>query len=63
MGTETHSEGTVGVPGLDLGGSPETTAGGPDMLGLRSDTAPGNWGFWVGASGSLARRPCGAEAG
>lgn len=64
-GTEARSEGTACVPGFDLGGSPETRVGGPNMVDLRRDTRLGSLGFCVGASGAVAMTAtsCGAEAG
>lgn len=65
-GREAHSEGTADVPGPDLGGSPETRGvGGLNMVDLGCDTQPKSWGFWVGASGAVAKAAplCGAEAG
>lgn len=60
------TEGTAGVPGLDLSGSPETTVGEPDMVDLQWDTQLGSWGFWEGVAVAMAARSrasCGVEAG
>lgn len=37
--------GTGGVPGFELGGSPETRVGEHDMVDLRWNTRLGSWGF------------------
>lgn len=54
VGTETHSQGTLGVPSLDPGGTPETWADVPDTADLVLDNQLQSWGFWVGASGDVA---------
>lgn len=67
VGMEACLDGTSGVLGLDLVGSPEIRAEEVDMVDLGWDTQLGSWCFWVEASGAaaIARGPasCWAEAG
>lgn len=67
VGMEACSDGTLGVLGLDLVGSPEIRAGEVDMVDLGWDTQPGSWCFWVEApaAAAIARglASCWVEAG